>query len=185
MYILLIIVPLIVAADQYTKWLVRQHIELHDRLVVIDGFFNLTHVQNPGAAFGLFSDLEPSIRTPLFSTFSIIAFIVLLLLYRRTPDSDWKGRTVLALIAGGAIGNITDRLFFGTVTDFLQVYYKQYYWPSFNVADSCISIGVCLLFILMFFSRDEDFFLNPVSSPKQVAEDAREENLEIPGSGSA
>lgn len=146
------VIPLILAADQYTKWLIRHYFELHERVVVIDGFFNLTYVQNPGAAFGLFRDLEPAIRTPFFTVVSIVAFIILFYLFYHTSADDWKERMVLALIAGGAMGNIIDRVLFGWVTDFIQVYYKSYYWPSFNVADSCISVGVFLLFLLILFS---------------------------------
>lgn len=157
MRLIAIILPLVLAADQYTKWLVRQHIDVHDKIIVIGGFFNLTHVQNPGAAFGLFRDLIPGIRTPLFLTTSIVAFIILFYLYRKTETHDWKTRVILALIASGALGNITDRILFGTVTDFLQVYYKQYYWPSFNVADSCITVGVILLILRLLFVREEEF----------------------------
>lgn len=149
--------PLIVGADQYTKWLVRQHIELNERVVVFDGFFNLTHVQNPGAAFGLFRDLDPAIRNPLFYGVSFIAFAILLYLFKNTSVKDWRIRGILIIIAGGALGNIIDRVLFGQVTDFIQVYYKQYYWPSFNIADSCISVGVTLLVIEMLFFNQQLF----------------------------
>jgi signal peptidase II len=149
-------IPVILSLDQYSKWLIRQHIPTGGRIEIIEGFFNLTHVQNPGAAFGLLRDLDPAYRNPFFFGISLFAFLILLYLYRQTLPQEWRMRAILAIIFGGALGNVTDRILFGTVTDFLDVYYRDYHWANFNVADSCISIGVGLLFLeMIFFSRRE------------------------------
>jgi len=154
------IIPIIWLFDQGTKLLIKDNIMLHSKKVVVDGFINLTHVQNTGAAFGMFRDLNPVIRNPFFYGVSLLAFVILFYLFTKTSDEDWRLRGTLSLIMGGAIGNITDRIIFGSVTDFIDVYYKQYHWPSFNVADSCITVGVILLFIEMILLDKEHAIIN-------------------------
>jgi len=146
-----IIVGIVLVLDQVTKYIVEKHIRLHEIITVIPGFFNLTHVRNPGAAFSLFSAAPESFRTIFFTTITIIAVVVIIVLIRKT-----HGRLMVfafALIMGGALGNVIDRVRYGEVVDFIQWYYRSYYWPSFNIADSAITVAVVLLAIDMLFVK--------------------------------
>ncbi len=143
------IIGVIIVLDQYTKYLVNTHIRPYDLIPVVPGFFNLTNVRNRGAAFSILSNLPDAWRVGFFITVTVIAVIVILVFIRNTRD-----RLLLiafSLITGGAIGNVIDRIRMGEVIDFIQWYVKSWYWPSFNVADSAISVGVALLAIDMLF----------------------------------
>lgn len=147
------IVSLVLALDLVTKYLVQVHMRLYEVITVVPGFFNLTHVRNKGAAFGVLSNLPDFWRTAFFVTITLIAVFAIAALIRKT----WEPLPVLAfsLIAAGAVGNMIDRIRYGEVVDFIQWYVKSYYWPSFNVADSAISIGVALLAIDMLFGKQK------------------------------
>ena len=135
--------------DRLTKWLVIRHIVLEDNVPVIPGFFRLTHLENPGAAFSLFADSPSALRTGLLIAVSVtaLAVVALLLWFRR---NTFNFTTVaLALIMGGALGNLWDRLSDGKVTDFLDFYIGAHHWPPFNLADSAIVIGALLLMLRM------------------------------------
>jgi len=141
----------VLVLDQLTKYIVETRIRLYDVITIIPGFFNLTHVRNKGAAFGVLAGLPEFWRSIFFIAVTIVAVAVIITLI-------WKAHERLlviafSLIAGGAIGNVIDRIRYGEVVDFIQWYVKSYYWPSFNVADSAISIGVGLLVIEMLFSK--------------------------------
>jgi signal peptidase II len=144
------IVVAVVAIDQLTKWCVRQTLELHEPIPVIDGLFNLTYVRNPGAAFGLLSGLPPALRGPLFIIVSLGALIVLGVILAGLHPGQRGLRIAIAAVLGGAVGNLIDRVVEGEVIDFLDVHWRGYHWPAFNVADSCISVGVVVLLILSF-----------------------------------
>ncbi len=148
------IVAVILILDQITKYIVQTRVRLRETIQVIPGFFNITHVRNKGAAFSLFSDASDSFRSIFFITVTIVAIIVILLLIRKTQER--LPIAAFALILGGAVGNLIDRLRYGEVVDFVQWYVKSYYWPSFNVADSAITIGVCLLAVDMLFQKPRD-----------------------------
>jgi signal peptidase II len=137
----------VVALDQITKWLVLENIPLYQANPVIPGFFNLTHIRNPGGAFGFMAAGSQGLRHLLFIGVSIIAMGLIAYFYRSTPKSYPYLGTALALIFGGAVGNLIDRLRFGEVVDFLDVYVGAYHWPAFNVADSAITVGITI-FIL-------------------------------------
>ena len=139
----------VVGADQLTKWLVRAHMGLHEYHEVVSGLLSLSHVRNRGAAFGILSDAELPYQAALFAALSLIALGAIALYARRLPVTARLPQTALALILGGALGNLVDRMRFGFVTDFVHVYWKQHVWPDFNVADSAISVGVCLLLLDM------------------------------------
>lgn len=139
-----ITVAVIILLDQITKALVLQYFHLHDSLTVIPGFFNLTHIRNPGGAFGVLAGGGNHLRNWLFLGAGTIALGMILFFLQSTPDRDRLMRFTLALIFGGAIGNIVDRLRFGEVVDFLDFYVGQLHWPAFNVADSAITIGIFL-----------------------------------------
>ncbi len=144
----------VVGADQLTKWLVRMRLELHEYREIVSGLLSLSHVRNRGAAFGILSDAELPYQSALFAALSLIALGAIALYARRLPATARLPQTALALILGGAVGNLVDRVFHGYVTDFVHVYWKQHVWPDFNVADSAISVGVCLLLLDMLRSAD-------------------------------
>jgi signal peptidase II len=139
-------------ADQFSKNLIEHRIGLYEVVPVIPHFFNLTHSQNPGAAFGLFSDSPSLWKTVLLIVISALMIAAVLAVAWRSPRLDWKTGTGLALIMGGALSNLADRIRFGRVTDFLDVYYRSYHWYTFNVADSAIVIGAFLLILKVGFS---------------------------------
>jgi signal peptidase II len=137
----------VLGLDQATKALVLARLPLGDSLPVLPGLFGLTHVQNPGGAFGFLAAARPEVRSILFVAISILAVGLVVFLYRQTPPTHrWFGAG-LALVLGGALGNLVDRLRFGGVVDFLDFYVGEWHWPAFNVADSAITAGV-LIFVL-------------------------------------
>jgi signal peptidase II len=144
-YILLVLATL--CLDRWTKSLVHSRFELNESVSVIDGLFNITYVRNTGVAFGIFSSVTMSAKSILLSLFTIIAAVVVVIYSFSTPVRNRLLQIALAFILGGALGNLYDRLSFGYVIDFLELYFRNYHWPSFNVADSAISIGVVLLAI--------------------------------------
>ncbi len=147
------IIGVVLVLDQFTKYIVEKRIPLYDVIPVLPGFFNLTHVRNKGAAFSLFSTMPDGFRSAFFITVTLAAVAVLAVLIIKTRERLLV--IAFSLIAGGAVGNVIDRIRFGEVVDFIQWYVKSYYWPSFNVADSAISIGVGLLAIDMLFRKQD------------------------------
>ncbi len=139
------IAGLLVFADQVTKWIVEAKMAIGERIDIIPGFFSLAHIKNRGAAFGFLNDVDSQWISVGFAVLAIVATCVLTLLYRSTPKSDLVSRVAFVIIGAGAIGNLVDRVRLGAVTDFLLFYVGQFYWPAFNVADSLITVGVCLL----------------------------------------
>lgn len=155
----------VVALDQLTKWLVAANIQLHDSVMVIPGFFRLTHVQNRGAAFGLFSDSPGEWKVGMLILFSIIALIVVSSLLWKNSHAMTTTGVALALILGGALGNLWDRVLTGHVVDFLDFSLGPYHWPAFNVADSAIVIGALMLVAEILFAKPV-----PERSPSGTAE---------------
>ena len=149
----LLIALAVVFLDRVTKWAVSTNISLHDGIQVIPGFFRLTHVENRGAAFGLFADSPAQWKVAMLVLFSIVALIVVLALLWRNSHAMTTTGIGLALILGGALGNLWDRLWNGRVVDFLLFYIGQYQWPAFNVADSAIVCGAGLLVIEILFAK--------------------------------
>jgi signal peptidase II len=139
----------VVLLDQATKVLVDRLMTLHESRVLIDGLLQLTYVRNKGAAFGLFSDAELPFQSVLFSAVSLLALGAIATYFFRLPDRSRLARTALALVMGGALGNLIDRARLGSVIDFVDVFWGTYHWPAFNVADSAISVGVVLLVLDM------------------------------------
>ncbi len=135
----------ILALDRFTKWVVSANIALHDSISIIPGFFRLTHVQNRGAAFGLFSDSPSEWKIAVLVLFSLIALVVVSALLWKNSHSMTTTGVGLALILGGALGNLWDRILTGHVVDFLLFYLGSYQWPAFNVADTAIVVGAFLL----------------------------------------
>ncbi len=135
----------VVVLDQFTKAIVAARIPLHDTIPVIRGFFDLTHVKNTGAAFGLFASLSSPARATILTAVAGGVFLAVLAWSLTSPVTFTRLQTALALVLGGAVGNLIDRVRFQSVTDFLRFYVDRWEWPSFNVADSAISVGVVLL----------------------------------------
>jgi signal peptidase II len=143
----------ILGADQATKALVRAYIGPFDRIEVVDGFFMLNHVENRGAAFGIFANLPDGWRELLLSALGALALTLVVVYSLRLSPGEWIAQLGLHMIFAGAIGNLLDRFIFGSVTDFLLFEWADFSWPSFNLADSAIVLGVALLLIDTFRPR--------------------------------
>ena len=148
-----LIALLVVLLDRSTKWIVARNISLHDGIQVIPGFFRITHVENRGAAFGLFADSPAQWKIAMLVLFSVVALIVVSALLWRNSHVMTSTGIGLALILGGALGNLWDRVVNGRVVDFLLFYIGHYQWPAFNVADSAIVVGACLLVLEIFLTK--------------------------------
>jgi signal peptidase II len=144
------------ALDQLTKWLVRQNIPYGAEIPIIPGFFSLIHASNTGAAFSLFTGNNFFFIGLALAALAVVIF--LLIRDTRVPKTEQGLNNItkisFGLLASGILGNVTDRIFRGAVTDFLHFYISEYSWPSFNVADSCICIAAGLL-ILGSFGRTQ------------------------------
>ena len=142
-----VIAALVVAFDQLTKMLVDRFMSLHESHLLVDGLLRLTYVQNRGAAFGILSDADLPYQSLLFAVVSLAALGAIAAYAWRLPARSRLPQTALALIMGGALGNLLDRARLGYVIDFVDAFWGVHHWPAFNVADSAISIGVVLLVI--------------------------------------
>lgn len=142
-----------ILVDAWTKWLVTTHIDMHEAIPLIPNLFQLVHVRNTGAAFGIGANAESRIVPFLLNAGAIGVFIVVVVYALRTAVTDRLLQVALHLILGGAIGNLIDRFRLGYVVDFLDAYVnfggEAHHWPAFNVADSAICIGIGLLFLDM------------------------------------
>lgn len=155
-YVLVVSIALVIVVfDQLTKIWVDTDMRLYESIPVLDGFFNLTYVRNTGAAFSMFADMSEAYRVPFFSGVAVFAAIAILYFVHTTPASQKIVLVACGFVLGGAVGNLIDRVAYGSVIDFLDVYYGDWHWPAFNVADSFISIGVGLLLLSSVFTRDE------------------------------
>jgi len=139
------IVGVIVAFDQVTKALVDDFMTLHESRPMVEGLVRLTYVQNRGAAFGILSEAGLPYQSLMFSVVSLLALLAIALYAWRMPVQSRLPQTALALVMGGAIGNLLDRARLGYVIDYVDVYWGAHHWPAFNVADSAITVGVALL----------------------------------------
>ena len=128
--------------DQISKFWVTLHVPMHYSISVVEGFFNITHIRNPGVAFGLFARNESEYKVLFLVVISIIAIIAILIIFHQSPENKKTVRFGLILIFSGAVGNLIDRILYKEVIDFLDVFYEGFHWPAFNVADSCITTGV-------------------------------------------
>lgn len=145
---------IVIFLDRLTKTYIARHIELNfGSVTVIPNHFTITHVENTGAAFSLFAEWSPRVRVPLLIGFSTIAMLVVGYLLWTSAKRLTPGGIALALVLGGAIGNLHDRIRYGRVTDFLHFYIGSHVWPDFNLADSAIVCGAMLLAIDLMFSK--------------------------------
>jgi signal peptidase II len=148
-----LIAALVIALDRYTKWLIAHRLTMHDGITVIPGFFRIIHAENPGAAFGLFADSPAPWKIGLLIFFSIVALLIVSALLWKSSHTLTATGVGLSLILGGATGNLWDRIVNHRVVDFLLFYIGHYQWPAFNVADSAIVTGACLLVLEIFFTK--------------------------------
>jgi len=139
----------LIVADQATKLLALSGLALHDPVPVLEGWLNWTLTYNYGAAFSFLSDASGWQRW-FFSVLAVAISALLAAWLARLPRGDWRQALPFALIIGGALGNLVDRLRFGYVVDFIDVYRGDWHWPAFNVADSAISVGAVLLVLFSF-----------------------------------
>ncbi len=149
----------VVVIDRITKGYIRSAYTSYDVTPVIPRFFNIVHTENPGAAFGIFADSPSAWSSMLLVAISLVVMAVIgVMLWKPRPTAMQAPGLVsvgLALVFGGAFGNVWDRLFRGTVTDFLQVFFGSYEFPSFNAADSAITVGAALLLIDLWRTRHQ------------------------------
>jgi signal peptidase II len=146
-YLLFVLTVLvIVVLDQITKVYIDTNMTLHESIPVIHGFFNITYVRNPGAAFGFLADAAPFLRALFLIGVSIFAAGLIVYYVVKMKTEDILLTYGMSLIMGGAVGNLIDRIRLGEVIDFLDVYISTYHWPAFNVADSAVSAGAVILF---------------------------------------
>src|SRR5499427_10248129 len=149
----LLIAVFVVLLDRMTKLAVARNISLHDSIQIIPDFFRITHVENRGAAFGLFADSPSEWKIAMLVLFSLVALVIVCALLWKNSHAMTSTGVGLALILGGALGNLWDRLVSGHVVDFLLFYIGQYQWPAFNIADSAIVVGAGLLVFEILFSK--------------------------------
>lgn len=149
----LVISLAVIVLDAWTKWLVADRIDTHEAVPIIPNFFQLVHVRNTGAAFGIGANAESQLVPLMLNAGAIAVFCVVVVYALRSAVTDRLLQSGLHLILGGAIGNLIDRFRFRYVVDFLDVYAtwggREHHWPAFNVADSAICIGIGLLFLDM------------------------------------
>jgi signal peptidase II len=157
-----VLIGCLVVFDQVSKWVVFRQVKLYSSLVVLPGFFNITHIHNRGAIFGAFSQVGNRYVYLILTLASLLALGLVIYYFVITPAAERGVKISLSLILAGALGNLIDRVFRGYVIDFLDFYAGKWHWPFFNVADSSITIGAALL--LVFFIRRK-----PACSPSSSA----------------
>ena len=146
---LFVISSVLIVIDQYTKFMVTLHIPINYSIKIVEGFFSLTHIRNSGVAFGIFSDQNSQLKPYLLIFVSIIAIIAILVIFHQTGKNKKIVQTGLVLVFSGAIGNLIDRVLHKEVIDFIDVFIDNQHWPAFNVADSCITIGVMFMIAVL------------------------------------
>ena len=137
----------VLVADQLSKWWILANFALYESREIIPGFFNFTFLTNNGAAFSILAGQPALWRQVFFVTINLIALVVIAIAQRRIGKNDRLYTVALALIAGGAAGNLIDRIRFAYVVDFLDVYVGSSHWPAFNIADAAINVGVALFLL--------------------------------------
>jgi len=145
----------LIVLDQISKFWALSTLTYQRPVAVIEGFWNWTLVYNFGAAFSFLHDAG-GWQKWLFSILAVVISVVLGVWLSRTPRADWRTALPFALVIGGALGNLIDRVRFGYVVDFVQWYWNGYYWPVFNIADSAISVGAVLLVLLSLSARKDE-----------------------------
>jgi signal peptidase II len=162
MTILLVVLGLGLGLDVLTKALVLSHLPLGGQVTLVPGFFNLVHVHNKGAAFGILGGL-PAVYTRIFFIITNgLVLAVVAWLWWRLPQGSWQMALGYSLVMAGALGNLIDRVRLGQVVDFLDFYWGRYHWPAFNVADSLVCLGAGLLIYVILREEKPYNASNPV-----------------------
>jgi signal peptidase II len=157
-----LIAALVVVLDRLTKTIVKAHVSAFDSITVIPRFFNIVHTENPGIAFGMLSNAPGVWRDVLLIGFSAAVLIAISIVLLR-GQLDRLLRAGLGFVLGGAFGNLYDRIVNGTVTDFVEAHAGPHYFPAFNVADSAITVGACLLLLDMWLARERRVSVSEVN----------------------
>lgn len=163
----LIIATLVMLFDQITKYLVAMKLSNGDEIDIIEGFFKFSYTENPGIAFGMLNN--GNVKW-LLVAISVAAIMVVVYYMRRTPSSNMLLLWSLSLLAAGICGNLIDRVRLGRVIDFILLYYKDYQWPVFNIADTAITIGAALMAI--------ELFMAPQAERPTVGDPVEAQNIE-------
>lgn len=153
--VLMTTVGFVVLLDVVTKAYVASTLFLHESFAVIEGFFNITYVRNPGAAFGFLAGASPGFRITFFLSITLAVIGMILYYIWKSHEKEMFETFSLSLILSGALGNMIDRVRFGEVIDFIDVYIGSHHWPAFNVADSAISIGAAFLIFSLLRHKEE------------------------------
>jgi signal peptidase II len=146
-WVLLFLFVWILAVDQWTKFSVQERLPLHHTIPVVKGFFNLTHVRNPGGAFGVLGGIKGGVGSALFVLVSLIAVGIILVLFHKTKENKEIVYFAFSLVLSGAVGNLIDRIRYGEVIDFFDLHISSFHWPAFNIADSAITVGIGLILV--------------------------------------
>jgi len=145
--ILFVTVAVVTLFDFITKAYISSTMSLHESFVVIEGFLNITYVRNPGAAFSFLADAPAMFRSIFFMSVTVLAIVLVLYYIAKSKIEEQFMIFSLSLILSGALGNLIDRVRFGEVVDFIDVYISSYHWPAFNVADSAITVGAVVMIL--------------------------------------
>jgi len=141
-----------VILDQVSKYAIRTNFELYESVAVIVGSFNLTYIENTGAAFGFLSNVSFPFKTTILALAATIALLFIAFYMVTLPSSQWIARTGLSCILGGAMGNLIDRITTGAVVDFIDLYWRGWHFWAFNVADTAITVGVIMMIVDLFLT---------------------------------
>jgi signal peptidase II len=159
------VIGFLIVLDQVTKHWVHTRFRLGESIPIWSDYFNLTYIRNTGAAFGFLAQADPAFRVPFFIAVPIAALIAILYVFRKLPAEDWRLSSALAMLVGGAVGNLIDRVRLGFVIDFLDFHWRyQAHFPAFNVADMAICVGVGILML--------DFVIHPETGDKAEKDEA-------------
>jgi signal peptidase II len=146
---------LVVALDQFTKFLVLESIQLNQSVPLWPNYFYFTYVQNRGTAFGFMSDMDTDIRIPLFIVITITTAFIVYSYQKAIREENLMSQIALGLVWGGALGNLVDRVLYGKVIDFIDIRYDDVRWLVFNAADFFVTIGILYLFLKFMIKRNQ------------------------------
>jgi signal peptidase II len=150
----LVLSIVLIALDQWTKSIATANLQMGEPVVFVAGFWDWTLAHNTGAAFSFLANSGEWAHW-FFVVMKIAVSLVLIVLLGKMPRQQWRDALPYALIIAGALGNLVDRFRFGYVVDFIEWYYRDYHWPVFNIADSCIVVGAVLLILFSFRKKEE------------------------------
>ena len=151
------VAALVVILDQASKLWATEALRGHPPVTVVENFFHLVYHRNTGGVFGLFSGSPSGLRITLFVIVTLVALGFVVYLIREWGRESRSALVALSLVAGGALGNLIDRIAYGEVIDFIDWHWHGHHWPAFNVADSAITVGTAVLLFSVFFSRENTF----------------------------